>query len=280
MKTLLSTGLLALAAAGLIQPVAARAGMPQPMCVFYGQAKDGYGQPYLRDANVLLLKGTNQIASQTIHGSLSPGVNFALYVHLDDGRTATPYSPRAVHSGDMVSIIVKDPEGQKTIMEAQAIPPVSQPGDMVFVYATAGTDENHDGIPDQWEWELIANSGGVLHSLADVHPNDDFDGDGMSNLQEYLAGTFPFLDYDYFAIDHVEATANHRLQLTFLTVPGKVYTAYSTTNLSKPAWETCAFALTDTGLTNTAPLEGNGDWMSIYVPVAEPSSRFFRLEVR
>ena len=41
----------------------------------------------------MLLHGTNQIASQTITGSLTPGVNFALYVHLDDGSTAQALFP-------------------------------------------------------------------------------------------------------------------------------------------------------------------------------------------
>ncbi|HOY58074.1 MAG TPA: hypothetical protein PK640_08040, partial [Verrucomicrobiota bacterium] len=54
------------------------AGLPQPLCVFYGQARDGYGLPYRADADVILLRGTNEIARQTINGSLAPGVNFAL----------------------------------------------------------------------------------------------------------------------------------------------------------------------------------------------------------
>ena len=91
-RRLLATGM-------LLSMGTAFAGLPQPMCVYYGQALDGYGWPYTTNTQVALLHGTDEIASQTITGSLSPGVNFALYVHLDDGRTATPYSPRALHSG-------------------------------------------------------------------------------------------------------------------------------------------------------------------------------------
>ncbi|MCW5558526.1 MAG: hypothetical protein KIT22_11935, partial [Verrucomicrobiae bacterium] len=66
------------------------AGVPQPMCVYYGQAVDGYGLPYLTNATVFLRRGTNEIARHVVRGALAPGVNFALYAHLDDGRGASP----------------------------------------------------------------------------------------------------------------------------------------------------------------------------------------------
>jgi hypothetical protein len=46
-----------------------------------------------------------------------------------------------------------------------------------------GTDSDHDGLPDAWELLHFGHLG--------VNPNADPDGDGMSNLQEYLAGTNP-----------------------------------------------------------------------------------------
>jgi hypothetical protein len=96
-----------------------RAGLPQPRCVYYGQALDGYGWPYTTNAQVILLHGTDEVARHTIAGSLSPGINFALYVHLDSGTSATDYSLRALRSGDLVSIVVRDANGEQTIMEQQ-----------------------------------------------------------------------------------------------------------------------------------------------------------------
>jgi hypothetical protein len=254
-------------------------GLPQPMCVYYGQALDGYGLPYRTNAQVLLYHGTNIIASQTIGGSLTPGVNFALYVHLDDGRSPIPYSSRALHSGDLVSIMVRDPDGLKTIMENQALPPVGQPGELVMINATAAEDLNRDGLPDPWEWELLAWSDGKLRTLADVHPEDDFDGDGMTNLQEYRAGTFPFLDYDFLRIEQCERTLNNRLRLTFLSVPGKVYSVGCATNLTDVVWQPSPVALSDSDPFGQAPVEGTGDWLSLYVPM-DTANWFFRLEVR
>ena len=276
-RTLFVTFLFA-GAAALLLPSAGYAGLPQPMCVYYGQAKDGYGLPYLRDADVILRHGTNEIARQTISGSLRPGVNFALYVHLDDGRSATPYSPKALRSGDLVSIVVRDRDGEKTVMENQVVPPVGQPGDMILRNVTVAEDVDRDGLPDLWEWELIEWSDGRLRSLSDVRGEDDFDGDGMSNWMEYLSGTFPFLAYDYPRIEQSALTPNGRLRLTFLSVAGKSYSPVCTTNLTEPVWAPCAFALSDTGPLQTLPAEGNGDWFSLYLPVQEPAC-FFGLSV-
>ena len=50
-------------------------------------------------------------------------------------------------------------------------------------------DTDVDGLPDQWEMMLIAQSPDPsTMTLQDISPEDDFDGDGLSNLQEYLLG--------------------------------------------------------------------------------------------
>lgn len=266
--------LLDLGVALLVPP--GHAGLPQPMCIFYGQARDGFGLPYRTNAQVILLHGTNEIARQTIRGSLATGVNFALSVHLDDGRGMKPYSHRALRSQDRVSIIVRDADGDKMIMESQTVPPVGVPGELLLVNVTAGEDSDGDRLSDLWEHELIAWSGGTLRDLADVRGEDDFDGDGMSNRAEYEAGTFAFLDYDALLAEEFVPSGTGRLRLTFLSVPGKTYSISGVSDLDQASWEPCAFALTATGPLQVAPAEGNGDWVSLYVPILDPI-RFYRL---
>jgi hypothetical protein len=278
-RTCLLLAALALVGWGLGQfPSAVHAGLPQPMCVYYGQARDGYGLPYRTNAEVILRRGTNEIARHTIRGALRPGVNFALNVHLDDGRTATSYSPKALHSGELVSIVVRDSGSERTIMENQAVPPVGQPGELILRNVTAAEDADGDALPDAWEWELIAWSEGWLHSLTEVRGGDDFDGDGMSNWMEYQAGTFPFLNNDYLAIEQSALTPNGRLRLTLLSVAGKAYSVQCATNLTAAVWTPCPFGLDDTGPLQLTPGEGTGNWFSLYLAIEEPA-RFFRLSV-
>jgi pectate lyase len=57
--------------------------------------------------------------------------------------------------------------------------------------APAPVDSDHDGMPDEWEKK---------YGLDPNDPSDaakDLDGDGYTNLEEYLNGTDPtkFIDY-------------------------------------------------------------------------------------
>ncbi len=258
------------------------AGMPQPMVVYYGQAKDSFGWPYRSGADVILLSGTNDVARHSIDGSLSPGVNFMLQVPIDDGRDEVRYVGSAMRTGEVVSIVVRDMYGQMTIMESNAVPTIPASGEIVLVNVTAGEDTDGDGLSDDWERELIAwASNPAYTSIDDIHPGDDFDGDGQSNEDEYHSGTFAFLDYDYFYAEVFEKAANGRYFITFLTVPGKIYRIESAPIEAIDGgydWSPCTYALTETGDWQEGPVEGAGDWISFYVPPPE-SNLVWRLEV-
>src|SRR6202034_1879549 len=62
-------------------------------------------------------------------------------------------------------------------------------------FINAGSDSDGNGLPDAWE---LANFGHL-----GVDPNADPDHDGMSNLQEYLAGTNPNDPTDAFRITSI-----------------------------------------------------------------------------
>jgi hypothetical protein len=81
---------------------------------------------------------------------------------------------------------------------------------------TYGADGNTDGIPDEWQityWGATASKWGA--------PGDDSDGDGMSNHQEFLAGTDPRDAAS--SLKTVVQTVQGALYFKWNTVPGKIY---------------------------------------------------------
>lgn len=68
---------------------------------------------------------------------------------------------------------------------------------LLTLVSAAGADTEGgtgDGLPDAWEQQIIdADPNDAITSIADVLPGDDFDGDGITNRDEYLFGSNPTL---------------------------------------------------------------------------------------
>jgi len=212
-------------------------------------------------------------------GLLAPGVNFKLGLELDGGA-GTPYASYAARAGQAVRLSVRTQGGERPVMETHALV-AGQPGDLVSVYVSTGTDTDGDGLPDEWERQLIANSDGRLHALADVHPGDDADGDGVSNWDEYRAGTYAFLPGDFLAVEEWAGVAGDRLRLRFLTTRGITYRVYGASQLGgTDDWQPQRFALSESDpvLPHEA-LVGDGFYVSVYVALGG-SQQFYRLRAQ
>ena len=88
----------------------------------------------------------------------------------------------------------------------------------IQVRKIADLDSDSDGIPDWWMLAYFNHPTGqdADNSMA----NEDADGDGMSNLQEFLAGTDPADPNSAFRITAV-ATEGSDLRVTWMMGPGK-----------------------------------------------------------
>jgi hypothetical protein len=127
--------------------------------------------------------------------------------------------------------------------------------------APADADRDRDGMSDAWEQ---AN-----HFSAD-DPNDatlDADGDGLTNLQEFTAGTNPRDKASTLAMEAAWA-ANGQFVLRFLAVAGKTYTVQYRDSLGGGEW---------LRLANLGPA-ANTSLLSLGDPAAfQSATRYYRV---
>jgi hypothetical protein len=124
-------------------------------------------------------------------------------------------------------------------------------------------DADGSGLPIAWEKYYFGGT--------NINPNADPDGDGMSNLQEYLAGTNPRNPTSYLRITAVSAhTTGNSSTLTWTSVPSRLYYVEERTNLTTGAWATnvtLGVVSPDPGSTTTRNLTD-----------APATNRFFRVQ--
>lgn len=89
-------------------------------------------------------------------------------------------------------------------------------------------DADNDGLPDGWEMEKFGS--------LERDGTGDFDGDGVSDGAEYLAGTAPTDKQSVLRVTEVENTVTGR-RITWTAIPGKTYQIQFKTDLHDVAWE-------------------------------------------
>lgn len=112
----------------------------------------------------------------------------------------------------------------------------------VFTCDTGGVflDTDGDGIPDWWERQYTGDHLAMLSST-------DSDGDGKTNLDEYLAGLNPFLAASRFEVTGTETGTDGSgrfLKIRWQSVSGRRYKVYTHSNLSD-AWPASPIAIVD-----------------------------------
>jgi uncharacterized repeat protein (TIGR01451 family) len=106
-------------------------------------------------------------------------------------------------------------------------------GSQVFlIRTTLADDRNNDGLPDSWQLQYFGSL-----TAPGSGPNDDPDHDGLSNLQEYQAGSNPLVA-DSLLFLSGQQSSNGNFALTFRAIPGQNYVLSASTNLTDwaPIW--------------------------------------------
>ncbi len=90
---------------------------------------------------------------------------------------------------------------------------------------SATSDTDFDGLADGWELQHFG-------SLAIAGTKTDADGDGQSDLDEYIAGMDPTNNASYFAVYDVANATNGQFVIYWDSVTGRIYTVHWTTALT------------------------------------------------
>ncbi len=255
----------------------ARAFPPAPHHEVYGTVRDESGNPLTGEATVRIVGSSGTILGGPVAWTVTPGVNYSLKIPMDAGtqsqlyqstamRPAMPFTAEVIIGG--VSYLPIEVQGGTLN--------IGVPGERTRLDLTLGVDSDGDGLPDAWEQEIIDSMDGV-DSLADVTPEGDSDADGVSNLSEYIAGTYAFdgrVKFDLAIIDVREGLAHMR----FLAVRGRTYTLRASTDLEK--FTSTAFSVNADGSdAASVHLAGQTRYRDVYVPVEDIQSKHFRLHV-
>jgi hypothetical protein len=128
----------------------------------------------------------------------------------------------------------------------------------------AARDDDHDGLPDQWE---------EAYGLPDFAPqksgaDDDPDGDGATNEEELRAGTNPVDGDSVFDIGEMKPEQHgNYFSITFSSVPGRSYVVFCADSLQE-GWVQASGVITAGSYQTT--------W---YSPVSGSKSQFYRVIV-
>jgi hypothetical protein len=187
-----------------------------------------------------------------------PDAGFVPYVLVDEVRyaAAAPWPAGADGTGYSLQRIAGIGFGEDPANWQTAAPTAGR-----LNVGAMTVDTDLDGLPDEWE---LAN-GLDPEDANDINgPLGDPDGDGQSNLQEYVAGTNPLDAQSRLKIDSIAVTSG--ITLSFLAASNRTYTVQFTGAPDSGEWQ----KLADISARPTDHVE--------FIPdVTASTNRFYRL---
>lgn len=198
--------------------------------------RDEYGNALRLDgASVVFSKNGQQVLRVPIQASTLLNQNYQIRLRMDMQRPGTiKYNDLAQNPGEQFTLAVRINDILYQPIEMSTPPTVGKPGERTRLDLTLGVDSDGDGIPDAWKIsqlyaaDIMPDENGWRFDLL---PRDgDFDGDGISNYAEYLAGTYATDASDFLALKLVEKQASS-VRLSFYSIIGKTYSLEASSDL-------------------------------------------------
>jgi len=283
-----------LPAFAVLLPGAAMAFPPAPFYTLFGMIRDENGQTLRVDgAQVVFYRNGAELFRQTIGQTEKLDQNYQLRLRMDMLRSGTrTYTDLATNTGvDFhLSVMIHNVSYQPIEMNMPRT--VGKPGERLRLDLTLGVDGDGDGLPDAWE-ESQLYAGGHLPDengwdLELLDRDGDFDKDGVSNWDEYVAGTYATDATDYLRLEIMARMASH-VRLQFYSIHGKSYALESSSDLKN--WTPEPLFLRDPESTDSDdiadPAKSQAGWtadstgvIDVFAASGETAGIFYRLKVQ
>ena len=255
---------------------------PLPHHTVYWLVRDEFGNPLISPGTELTLETLAGTAiTTTVVPGIEAGVNYRIEVPVDAGLTADLYRPTAMRPTAPFRIRVKIAGRTYVPLEMKAnMALLGQPAQSSRVDLTLGEDTDGDGLPDGWERSVIA-AGNLGLTLEGLKPGDRLNGNSLSVLQAYLAGTYAWDPKDGFRLDIVQFDGLNPV-LEFLALRGRSYSVIGSDDLV--TWVPASFQIQGASASGSVSFYQSSQLKQVRVTVPSDSGKappkFFKLLVK
>jgi hypothetical protein len=232
-------GVVALALALLVLAgspgVRANEGIPEPDLILYGRVTSGGALVTTGTLNWVLDYNGKSVAITVPLSPLPGGNSYVMRVPVETAIPGIPVCSNALTLSSqtlpVTTTITLDgnPVGPAPPETGSFAFSVNQRGLIKsFHLGDANADSDNDGLDDAWE---IANFDDGVNDPLRYGVDDDPDGDGSSNFNEYIAGTIPVDPDSFLYVTMIPEGSADTFILQWPSVLGKTYAVQSSTNL-------------------------------------------------
>lgn len=286
-----ATWMVALAVAAAVRSTAAP-NFPTGTFIVTGSLKNWKNALYTSDDNVSVqaVSSGHILAECDVQTALerSDGRNFSLSISL-----STVATDKTAKVGDTVNLVVLD--GAMVHIASEAIR-ISGADRWTNINAQVVSVQTFPSTSEYAAGGEVSVARAYLEEIQpwldfcgyDAYaPDADWDGDGMSNYAEYLAGTNPFDTSERLRITDFRLVDGDRAALSFEYSGGHVYSLLASPSLAHPEWATEKFAADEKATEATLETvtfsgsDEDADIATVYVmPVSPNPARFFKVEAK